>query len=69
MSPEWIGFLGIVAMLFLLTLRMPIGIAMLLVGSVGFAILNGPQQALMALARIPIPTRLIMTSPSFRSSC
>ena len=53
MSPEWIGFLGIVAMLLLLTLRMPIGIAMLLVGSVGFAILNGPQQALMALGTYP----------------
>ena len=34
MSPEWIGFIGILAMLFLLTLRMPIGIAMLLVGTV-----------------------------------
>ena len=53
MSPEWIGFLGILAMLGLLTLRMPIGIAMLLVGSVGFAILNGPQQALMALGTYP----------------
>jgi tripartite ATP-independent transporter DctM subunit len=53
MSPEWIGFIGILVMLFLLTMRMPIGIAMLLVGSVGFAILNGPQQALMALGTYP----------------
>ena len=53
MSPEWIGALGIAVMLFLLTLRMPIGIAMLLVGSVGFAILNGPKQALMALGTYP----------------
>jgi tripartite ATP-independent transporter DctM subunit len=53
MSPEMIGLVGIFVMLFLLVLRMPIGIAMLLVGSVGFAILNGVGPALMALGSYP----------------
>jgi tripartite ATP-independent transporter DctM subunit len=53
MSPETIGLIGVLAMLVLLALRMPIGIAMLLVGAVGFAILNGPGPALMALGTYP----------------
>ena len=48
-----IGLLGIVVLLLLMALRMPIGIAMLLVGIVGFAILNGPQAALAALGNYP----------------
>ena len=35
---ETVGLIGIGAMLVLLALRMPIGIAMLLVGTVGFAV-------------------------------
>jgi tripartite ATP-independent transporter DctM subunit len=50
---EMIGLAGIVAMLVLLALRMPIGIAMLLVGIVGFGMLNGFQQALYALGSYP----------------
>lgn len=53
MSSELIGAIGLVVMLGLLALRMPIGIAMFLVGSVGFAVLNGPQAALMALGTYP----------------
>ena len=53
MSSEAIGAIGLVIMLGLLALRMPIGIAMFLVGSVGFAVLNGPQAALMALGTYP----------------
>lgn len=53
MSPEVIGALGLAAMLALLALRMPIGIAMFLAGSVGFAVLNGPEAALMALGTYP----------------
>jgi len=52
-SSEAIGAIGLVIMLGLLALRMPIGIAMFLVGSVGFAVLNGPQAALMALGTYP----------------
>ena len=48
-----IGLIGIGVLLLLMALRMPIGIAMLLVGIVGFAILNGPQAALAALGNYP----------------
>jgi tripartite ATP-independent transporter DctM subunit len=48
-----IGLLGIAVLLLLMTLRMPIGIAMLLVGAVGFAILNGFDAALAALGSYP----------------
>ena len=50
---ETIGLIGIVAMLILLALRMPIGIAMLLVGISGFAWLNGVPAALSALGNAP----------------
>jgi len=49
LSREMIGLIGIGVMLLLLALRMPIGIAMLLVGIVGFAVLNGVDAALAAL--------------------
>ncbi len=48
-----IGLAGIGVLLLLMALRMPIGIAMLLVGIVGFAILNGPQAAMAALGSYP----------------
>ncbi len=50
---ETIGLIGIVVMLILLALRMPIGIAMLLVGISGFAWLNGVPAALSALGNAP----------------
>lgn len=53
MAPETVGLIGILAMLVLLALRMPIGIAMLLVGVVGFATLNGIQPALSVLGTYP----------------
>ncbi len=53
MSPQTIGLIGIAVMLVLLALRMPIGIAMLLVGIGGFAVLNGPTAALAALGSYP----------------
>jgi TRAP-type C4-dicarboxylate transport system permease large subunit len=52
-SQTWIGIIGIVAMLILLALRMPIGIAMLLVGAIGFSILHGIQPALHMLGSYP----------------
>ena len=48
-----IGLLGIAALLGLMALRMPIGIAMLLVGIVGFGVLNGFRPALAALGTYP----------------
>jgi tripartite ATP-independent transporter DctM subunit len=50
---EMVGLLGVVAMLVLLALRMPIGIAMLLVGAIGFGVLHGPQNALYMLGSYP----------------
>jgi len=53
MSSDAIGLIGIGVLLLLMALRMPIGIAMLLVGIVGFAALNGTQAALAALGSYP----------------
>ncbi len=53
MSPQVVGLIGIAVMLILLALRMPIGIAMLLVGIVGFGWLNGIPAALAALGSYP----------------
>jgi len=50
---DLIGIAGIAAMLLLLALRMPIGTAMLLVGIIGFAILNGVPAAIAALGTYP----------------
>ena len=48
-----IGLLGIAVLLLLMVLRMPIGVAMLLVGIVGFGMLNGWTAALAALGTYP----------------
>jgi tripartite ATP-independent transporter DctM subunit len=53
MSPTLVGIVGMVVLLVLLALRMPIGIAMTLVGAVGVAILNSPDAALNALGSFP----------------
>jgi tripartite ATP-independent transporter DctM subunit len=53
MRPDVIGLIGIAAMLVLLALRMPIGVAMLLVGAVGVAALNGIPVALATLGNAP----------------
>jgi tripartite ATP-independent transporter DctM subunit len=52
-SPPAVGLIGIVVMLILLALRMPIGIAMLLVGAGGFAVLHGIEPALHMLGSYP----------------
>lgn len=53
MSPTAIGLVGIAALLLLLFLRMPIGIAMALVGAFGFAAINSPDAALHMLGSSP----------------
>ncbi len=53
MRPDVIGVIGIAAMLTLLALRMPIGVAMLLVGAIGVAALNGIPIALSTLGNAP----------------
>jgi tripartite ATP-independent transporter DctM subunit len=53
MTPTAVGVIGMVAMLALMFLRMPIGLAMALVGGAGIAILNSPQAALHSLGSFP----------------
>jgi tripartite ATP-independent transporter DctM subunit len=53
MSPTTAGIVGMVALLALLFLRMPIGIAMALVGAIGIAVLNSPDAALHILGSYP----------------
>jgi tripartite ATP-independent transporter DctM subunit len=53
MSPTEAGLAGMAALLVLLFLRMPIGIAMALVGAVGIAVLNSPAAALRSLGSFP----------------
>ncbi len=53
MSPTAAGLAGMAALLVLLFLRMPIGLAMTLVGAVGIALLNSPSAALHSLGAFP----------------
>ncbi|MGQ0543799.1 MAG: TRAP transporter large permease [Betaproteobacteria bacterium] len=53
MTPTAAGVLGMAAMLLLMFARMPIGIAMALVGAVGIAVLNSPSAALITLGSFP----------------
>ena len=53
MSPTAAGIAGMAALLALLFLRMPIGIAMALVGALGIAVLNSPDAALHVLGSYP----------------
>ncbi len=50
MSPELVGFVGIGALLGMLALRVPVAIAMFLVGLVGIAVLRTPAVGLSFLA-------------------
>ena len=49
LTPIQIGYIGMAVLIFLIFIRMPIGMAMLLVGAGGFAAINGvdPAVALM----------------------
>ncbi len=53
MTPTVLGIAGLSALFLLLALRMPVGIAMLLVGFVGFGVANGWVSALSLLAGEP----------------
>jgi len=53
MSPTAIGLIGIAVLLALMFLRMPIGIAMALVGAIGIAALNSTGAALHVLGSYP----------------
>jgi tripartite ATP-independent transporter DctM subunit len=56
MDKDVLAGLGLVALFALMLLRVPIGVAMGVVGVGGFAILNGPLPALRLLARSPFST-------------
>ena len=53
MTPTAAGIAGMAVLLALLFLRMPIGIAMALVGAAGIAVLNSPDAALHVLGSYP----------------
>ncbi|HSW57472.1 MAG TPA: TRAP transporter large permease [Dehalococcoidales bacterium] len=53
MSPYMIGLIGIVVLMVLIFLRMPIGLAMALVGFGGFAVISGIEGAMSNLSSIP----------------
>ena len=53
MTPMMVGILGFVALFALLAVRMPIGLAMMLVGAVGIAVLNSPTAAMNVMGSFP----------------
>ena len=53
MTPTEVGIIGLVALFVLLALRMPVGIAMAVVGTVGFGVLNSWPATLAQLGREP----------------
>jgi C4-dicarboxylate transporter DctM subunit len=54
MSPQGVGIAGFLIMVALIFLRMPVSIALGLVGAVGYATLNGWTQSLLVLSRVPL---------------
>ena len=56
MSPNFVGALGIAAMLLLMALRVPIGVSMGVVGFFGFAYMSGWDAAVTLLGLVPYGT-------------
>lgn len=56
MSPEVVGILGIVLLLFLFGLRMQVGFSMLIVGFLGFSYLANTSSGLTLLGMVPYAT-------------
>ncbi|WP_088036024.1 TRAP transporter large permease [Evansella clarkii] len=56
MSPELIGVLGLILLLILFLLKIPVGIALLVVGLVGTGLIRGWDIALLQLGRTPFDT-------------
>jgi tripartite ATP-independent transporter DctM subunit len=61
MSPTLAGIVGFVGLFALLGLRMPIGLAMMLTGAVGIAVLNTPAAALNNLGSFPYSYSAVFT--------
>jgi C4-dicarboxylate transporter, DctM subunit len=53
MNPHTVGIVGFVVMVAMIFLRIPVAIALGLVGAIGYAVLNGWTQALLVLGRVP----------------
>ena len=53
MSPEIIGAIGLIAMIMLVCLRVPVALAMLGTGLIGFGVITSPSGALQMLKDIP----------------
>jgi len=54
MSPEIIGGIGIICMIILVLVRVPVALAMLGVGLVGFGVVTSPSGALQMLKDVPV---------------
>ena len=54
MTPHAIGIVGFVVMVAMIFLRVPVAIALGVVGTVGYAVLNGWTQSLLVLGRVPL---------------
>lgn len=61
MSPTLAGIVGFVALFVLLGLRMPIGLAMMLTGAIGIAVLNSTSAALNTLGSFPYSYSSVFT--------
>ena len=53
MTPTVVGLLGLVGLFGLLALRMPVGVAMAVVGTIGFGVLNSWPATMAQLGREP----------------
>ncbi len=54
MTPHTVGIVGFAAMVVLIFLRVPVAIALGVVGTAGYAVLNGWTQSLLVLGRVPL---------------
>ena len=54
MNPHTVGIIGFAAMIAMIFLRVPVAIALGVVGAVGYAALNGWTQSLLVLGRTPL---------------
>ena len=53
MTPQSVGITAIVALVILIFMRIPVAIGLLLVGTVGYAAIDGPRVALITLGETP----------------
>ena len=54
MSPQAVGIIGFAVMIAMIFLRVPVAVALGVVGTVGYAVLNGWTQSLLVLGRVPL---------------